>query len=140
MIKKIVLPRTAIGEYWEKNQDFFLPKTKYIKKGEKLTALAEAAVDCKPRYASGSLGMRPASLLSSLTLANQRARASMGLSHPRRGFGLPHILQTKNKRDRLKPVSFLLWRRTTLRTMCVTPTVICLQSADSLRCPDLHSS
>ena len=38
--------------------------------------LAEA-VGCKPRFASGNLGMRPASLLTSLSLANQRARASM---------------------------------------------------------------
>ena len=41
------------------------------------------AVGCKPRFASGNPGMRPASLLSSLQLANQRARASAVGCKPR---------------------------------------------------------
>ena len=54
----------------EKGSDFSLPLN-----------LAKAAVDCKPRYASGSLGMRPATLLSSLMLAI----SGLGLHHPRVG-------------------------------------------------------
>ena len=84
----------------EKGSDFSLPLN-----------LAEAAVDCKHRFASGSLGMRPASLLSSLALANQRARASMGLSHPLRGFSPPRRHQQKNKKDIRLDVFLFLWRR-----------------------------
>ena len=53
------------------------------------------------------------------------------------GFIKSHWLRNCNKKTKEPPywvALCFLWRRTTLRTLCVTPPVICLQSADSLRC------